>query len=104
MLRGGSVEDVAELVDAATTSKGIEGLRTLRGVGTGFEPSLPLRECEKLARKQFRHGIHEDIFDRSVDAQILRLRRKSEADPSHPTLIRTERGAGYIFTARVLVS
>jgi len=48
--------------------------------------------------------MHEDIFDRSIDAQILRLRRKSEADPSHPTLIRTERGAGYIFTAPVLVS
>jgi DNA-binding response OmpR family regulator len=48
--------------------------------------------------------MHEDIFDRSVDAQILRLRRKLEADPSHPTLIRTERGAGYIFTAPVLVS
>jgi two-component system, OmpR family, response regulator len=48
--------------------------------------------------------MHEDIFDRSVDAQILRLRRKLEADPSQPTLIRTERGAGYIFTAPVLVS
>ena len=48
--------------------------------------------------------MHEDIFDRSVDAQILRLRRKLEADPSQPTLIRTERGSGYIFTAAVLVS
>jgi DNA-binding response OmpR family regulator len=48
--------------------------------------------------------MHEDIFDRSVDAQILRLRRKLEPDPSHPALIRTERGAGYIFTAAVLAS
>jgi two-component system OmpR family response regulator len=48
--------------------------------------------------------MHEDIFDRSVDAQILRLRRKLEADPSRPALIRTERGAGYIFAAPVLVS
>jgi len=48
--------------------------------------------------------MHEDIFDRSVDAQILRLRRKLEVDPSHPALIRTERGAGYIFAAPVLVS
>jgi DNA-binding response OmpR family regulator len=47
--------------------------------------------------------MHEDIFDRSVDAQILRLRRKLEVDPSHPALIRTERGAGYIFAAPVLV-
>ena len=48
--------------------------------------------------------MHEDVFDRSVDAQILRLRRKLEADPSHPALIRTERGAGYIFAAPVLAS
>jgi len=48
--------------------------------------------------------MHEDVFDRTVDAQILRLRRKLEANPSHPTLIRTERGAGYIFTTPVLAS
>jgi two-component system OmpR family response regulator len=48
--------------------------------------------------------MHEDIFDRSVDAQILRLRRKLEVDPSHPALIRTERGAGYIFAASVHAS
>jgi two-component system, OmpR family, response regulator len=48
--------------------------------------------------------MHEDIFDRSVDAQILRLRRKLEVDPSHPALIRTERGAGYIFAAPVHTS
>jgi two-component system, OmpR family, response regulator len=45
--------------------------------------------------------VHEDVFDRSVDAQILRLRRKLEPDPSQPSLIRTERGAGYVFTAAV---
>jgi DNA-binding response OmpR family regulator len=43
----------------------------------------------------------EEVFDRSVDIQILRLRRKLEADPSAPQLIRTERGAGYIFAAAV---
>jgi two-component system, OmpR family, response regulator len=48
--------------------------------------------------------MHEDVFDRSVDAQILPLRRKLEADPSHPALIRTERGAGCIFVAAVLAS
>ena len=45
--------------------------------------------------------MHEDVFDRSVDAQILRLRRKLEADPSRPALILTERGAGYVFAAAV---
>lgn len=41
--------------------------------------------------------VHEDILDRSIDVQILRLRRKLEADASAPSIIRTERGAGYIF-------
>lgn len=45
----------------------------------------------------------EEVFDRSIDVQILRLRRKLEADPSDPKLIRTERGAGYIFAAAVEV-
>ncbi|NLS00755.1 response regulator [Rhizobium sp. P38BS-XIX] len=45
----------------------------------------------------------EEIFDRSIDVLILRLRRKLEADPSNPRLIRTERGAGYIFDAEVTV-
>ncbi len=36
-----------------------------------------------------------EVFDRTVDVQVLRLRRKLEADPFHPTLIVTERGAGY---------
>jgi len=48
--------------------------------------------------------VHEDVFDRSIDVQILRLRRKLEADPSEPTpLIRTERGAGYILATAVEV-
>ncbi|MDR6739153.1 DNA-binding response OmpR family regulator [Herbaspirillum sp. 1173] len=37
----------------------------------------------------------DDIYDRAIDVQILRLRRKLEADPKNPTLLRTERGAGY---------
>ena len=39
--------------------------------------------------------LHDDIYDRSIDVQILRLRRKVEMSPNQPTLIRTERGAGY---------
>ncbi len=41
--------------------------------------------------------VHEDILDRSIDVQILRLRRKLETDASAPKIIRTERGIGYIF-------
>ncbi|RRI01392.1 response regulator [Mesorhizobium tamadayense] len=43
----------------------------------------------------------EEVFDRSIDVQILRLRRKLEANPSEPKLIVTERGAGYVFAAGV---
>lgn len=37
-------------------------------------------------------------FDRSVDIRIARLRRKIEADPEQPQLIKTIRNAGYMFT------
>ncbi len=42
-----------------------------------------------------------EVYDRSIDVQILRLRRKIEVDASNPQLIRTERGAGYLFGADV---
>ncbi|MGC1641286.1 MAG: response regulator [Pseudolabrys sp.] len=45
--------------------------------------------------------VHEDVFDRSIDVQILRLRRKLERDPSTPRVIQTERGVGYVFTVPV---
>jgi DNA-binding response OmpR family regulator len=57
-----------------------------------------------LSREQLLSAtrVHdEEVFDRSIDVQILRLRRKLEADASRPTLIRTERGAGYVFEATV---
>jgi len=44
---------------------------------------------------------HEDIYDRSIDVQVLRLRRKLARDPSGGDLIKTERGFGYTFDARV---
>jgi two-component system OmpR family response regulator len=40
-------------------------------------------------------------FDRSVDIQVMRLRRKIEADPKEPRLIKTVRGGGYMFAAEV---
>jgi len=45
------------------------------------------------------HG--DDVYNRSVNTQILRLRRKLESDPAKPRYICTERGAGYVFSARV---
>src|SRR5437879_2350413 len=38
-----------------------------------------------------------DPFDRAIDLRITRIRRKLEADPSKPAVIRTVRGIGYMF-------
>ena len=57
-----------------------------------------------LSREQLLSAsrVHdEEVFDRSIDVLILRLRRKIESDPSQPKLIKTERGAGYFFDADV---
>jgi two-component system phosphate regulon response regulator OmpR len=40
-------------------------------------------------------------FDRAIDTQVGRLRKKIESDPAAPTLIKTVRGAGYVFAAAV---
>ncbi|MDP3403493.1 MAG: response regulator [Brevundimonas sp.] len=46
-------------------------------------------------------GRTADAFDRSIDIQVSRLRRKLGDDPREPRLIRTVRNAGYLFTADV---
>jgi DNA-binding response OmpR family regulator len=46
--------------------------------------------------------LHEaEVYDRTVDSQIRRLRTKIEHDPATPELIVTERGAGYRFAVEV---
>ena len=42
-----------------------------------------------------------EVYDRAIDIQVLRLRRKIEQDPSQPKFIVTERGVGYIFRSPV---
>jgi DNA-binding response OmpR family regulator len=44
-----------------------------------------------------------EVFDRSVDGQVLRLRRKIEPNPVEPIFITTERGSGYMFSVAVEV-
>jgi two-component system phosphate regulon response regulator OmpR len=43
-------------------------------------------------------GRQWEVFDRAIDAQVARLRKKVEADPKNPLLIKSVRGAGYVFT------
>ena len=46
--------------------------------------------------------LHNDeVYNRAVDLQVMRLRRKIEPDPSSPKYIRTERGNGYVFSFNV---
>jgi DNA-binding response OmpR family regulator len=46
--------------------------------------------------------LHNDeVYNRAIDIQIMRLRRKIEPDSSKPKYIRTERGNGYVFSVNV---
>lgn len=46
-------------------------------------------------------GGPEEVFDRSVDVRVSRLRKKLGDDPREPAIIRTVYGAGYVFAAPV---
>jgi DNA-binding response OmpR family regulator len=46
-------------------------------------------------------GREWEAYDRAIDTQIVRLRKKIEVDPGNPTLVKTVRGAGYVFAAAV---
>jgi DNA-binding response OmpR family regulator len=46
-------------------------------------------------------GRQAGPFDRTIDVQVGRLRKKLESDPENPELIKSVRGAGYIFVPQV---
>ena len=50
------------------------------------------------------HSESMDVFDRTIDVLIMRLRRKIERNPHQPALIKTIRGLGYVFAADVIHS
>lgn len=58
-----------------------------------------------LSREQLlevaKRRVGVDPFDRTVDVQVSRLRRKIEPEEASPSLIKTVRGAGYVFVAEV---
>jgi len=63
---------------------------------------LAERPGRVLSREQLldlTRGREAQPFDRSVDVQLSRLRRKIEADPREPAIIKTVRGGGYVFAA-----
>jgi DNA-binding response OmpR family regulator len=65
------------------------------------EQPLRVLSRDQLLEMSRLHGA--EVYDRSIDVQILRLRRKIEIDASAPKMIRTERGAGYVFAPQVQV-
>jgi DNA-binding response OmpR family regulator len=60
-------------------------------------PRLVLSRDELIAASR----LHYDVYDRTIDTTILRLRRKIETDSRRPQFIVTERGAGYMFDCEV---
>ncbi len=72
------------------------------------EFNLLLAFCEAPQRVLSRDQLLEasrlhgaEVYDRSIDVQIVRLRRKLALGPDSPQYIQTKRGAGYMFEAQV---
>ncbi len=57
----------------------------------------PNRVLNRDQLLEYAHHRSWEPFDRSIDIRIARIRRKVERDPSKPEVIKTVRGAGYIF-------
>src|SRR2546423_592550 len=60
-----------------------------------------------LSRDQIMEQAHHrgwDVFDRSIDLRIMRLRRKIEPNPDKPEVLKTVRNVGYVFVPRVLAA
>ena len=90
---------------------------TARVLSNPAGEQVPLTNAEFLLLEAFvgapRHVLSRDqllertradggeVFDRTIDVLILRLRRKIEPNPKTPQFIRTERGAGYVFGCEV---
>lgn len=57
-----------------------------------------------LSRDAIMNALHDretGPYDRAIDVQVGRLRRKIEPDPARPVLIKSVRGAGYLFAPKV---
>ncbi|HEY6334513.1 MAG TPA: response regulator [Alphaproteobacteria bacterium] len=61
----------------------------------------PNRVLNRDQLMDFLKGREWAAYDRTIDTQVVRLRKKVERDPKRPELIKTVRGAGYIFASEV---
>jgi DNA-binding response OmpR family regulator len=58
----------------------------------------PKRVLSRERLLELANARDAEAFDRAIDLRIMRIRRKIEPDPTHPTVIRTVRGGGYLFS------
>ncbi|HBW3946588.1 TPA: response regulator transcription factor [Klebsiella pneumoniae] len=65
------------------------------------QQAIPLTQGEYGLLLALTHNESTEVFDRTIDVLIMRLRRKIELNPHQPTLIKTLRGLGYVFSADV---
>ncbi|MCB1535234.1 MAG: winged helix-turn-helix domain-containing protein, partial [Rhodoblastus sp.] len=61
----------------------------------------PQRTLNRDQLLDLARGRAANAFDRSMDTQVSRLRRKIERDPANPEIIKTVWGGGYIFAPEV---
>ena len=61
----------------------------------------PQRILSRETLLDLARGRAANAFDRSIDTQVSRLRKKLEADPTEPRIIQTVWGGGYVFTPQV---
>ncbi|MBF0296573.1 MAG: response regulator [Magnetococcales bacterium] len=90
--------DRRELVDAGGT---IEPLSAGEFALLMAFVQNPQRILDREKLLDLARGATTQIFDRSIDTQVMRLRRKIEADPKSPEIIKTVWGSGYLFTPEV---
>lgn len=58
----------------------------------------PKRVLSRERLLELANARDAEAFDRAVDLRIMRIRRKIEPDPARPSVIRTIRGGGYVFS------
>ena len=58
----------------------------------------PRRVLSRERLLELANARDAEAFDRAIDLRIMRIRRKIEPNPSHPSVIRTVRGGGYVFS------
>ena len=92
------------IVSGRGAAAGRVSSRPPHSLGSGTGQLLADHAGRVLTRDQLldiARGRAAEVFDRSIDVQVSRLRRKIEQDPKEPTLIKTVRSGGYIFSATV---